>query len=384
MTILGQMTLAVMGHSRKENERRLALHPRHLQQIPAEERSRIYLESGYGAAFGITDAELAPLVAGVGSHADLVAHCDVVLQPKPVLDDIRELRDGQVFWGWPHCVQDPALTQLAIDKRLTLIAFEAMNYWEADGSLSSHVFQSNNELAGYASVLHALQLVGVTGHYGQPKSVAVIGFGATARGAVRALRGLGFAGIDVLTRRAPADVPDPMRGSRLVEFLPETPHDHGQVDLDGTTQNVADFLIEHDIIVNCTLQDPNAPMMFLDDRDLGSLAPETLIVDVSCDAGMGFSWARPTTFEEPMFTVGDRVRYYAVDHSPSYLWASATWEISQSLLPFLPTVMSGPEAWASDPVIRGAIEIREGVVQNGAILEFQDREQAYPHRVIQH
>jgi hypothetical protein len=33
------------------------------------------------------------------------------------------------------------------------------------------------------------------------------------------------------------------------------------------------------------------------------------------------------------------VLYYAVDHSPSYLWNSATWENSQALLPFLATVL---------------------------------------------
>ena len=29
-----------------------------------------------------------------------------------------------------------------------------------------HVFHINNELAGYCSVLHSLQLQGLTGHYG--------------------------------------------------------------------------------------------------------------------------------------------------------------------------------------------------------------------------
>ena len=56
---------------------------------------------------------------------------------------------------------------------------------------------------------------------------------------------------------------------------------------------------------------------------------------------MGFEWARPTTFDDPMFTVGDDVDYYAVDHSPSYLWNSATWENSEALLPFLPIVLGG-------------------------------------------
>ena len=47
--------------------------------------------------------------------------------------------------------------------------------------------------------------------------------------------------------------------------------------------------------------------------------------------------------------VGDDVHYYAVDHSPSYLWNSATWEISEALLPFLRTVLAGPAAWDADP-----------------------------------
>jgi alanine dehydrogenase len=94
---------------------------------------------------------------------------------------------------------------------------------------------------------------------------------------------------------------------------------------------------------------------------------------------MGFSWARPTTFREPIFVVGDNVLYYAVDHSPSYLWDAATWEISEALLAFLRPVMDGSGAWEADPTIRRAIEIREGVIQNPAILSFQGRSPRHPH-----
>ena len=104
-----------------------------------------------------------------------------------------------------------------------------------------------------------------------------------------------------------------------------------------------------------------------------------MIVDVSCDEGMGFTWARPTTFADPTFVVGDNVLYYAVDHSPSYLWKSATWENSEALLPFLPTVMGGSGAWDANPTIRRAIEIRDGVIQNPAILSFQGRDPKHPH-----
>ena len=80
-----------------------------------------------------------------------------------------------------------------------------------------------------------------------------------------------------------------------------------------------------------------------------------------------------------MFTVGDNVHYYGVDHTPSYLWDSATWENSEALLPYLPVVMSGGDGWDADETIRRAIEIRDGVVQNPDILSFQHRSAEFPH-----
>jgi alanine dehydrogenase len=145
---------------------------------------------------------------------------------------------------------------------------------------------------------------------------------------------------------------------------------------------IAEYLAGVDIVVNCTLQDPAAPLMFLTHADLTAFRPGTLVVDVSCDLGMGFEWARPTTFDEPMFTVDDTVDYYAVDHSPSYLWNSATWENSEALLPFLPVVMGGPTAWDRDETISRAIEVRDGHVVNPAILAFQHRRAEYPHAQV--
>jgi alanine dehydrogenase len=147
---------------------------------------------------------------------------------------------------------------------------------------------------------------------------------------------------------------------------------------DGTIP-VGSFLADNDLVVNCVLQDPTGPLVFVTENDLASFTPGSLIVDVSCDTGMGFSWARPTSFTQPVIELANGVHYYAVDHSPSYLWNSATWEISEALLPHLDTVLSGPPAWTSTPTISRAIEIRDGAVLNPDILSFQQREDAYPH-----
>jgi alanine dehydrogenase len=374
------LRLGVFGRSAKENEWRLPIHPHHLERIDADLLARISLEVGYGERFGISDQQLAVHVGDLRTRGELIAECDVILAAKPLAHELTELRPGQVLWGWPHCVQDEQLTQHAIDQRLTLIAFEAMNHWNADGSFGLHVFHKNNELAGYCSVLHAMQLAGSTGDYGRRLTAVVIGFGATARGAVTALNAHGVHDVDVLTVRDVAAVASPIHSARIVQL------DHDREDVrrsraqvEGQSVPLAGFLAEHDIVVNCVLQDPTSPLTFLVEDDLPAFRPGSLIVDVSCDAGMGFSWARPTSFDDPAFHVGDGIRYYAVDHSPSYLWNSATWENSDAILPFLRTVMEGPTAWHADETVRRAIEIRDGVVQNPAILAFQDRAREFPH-----
>ena len=131
-------------------------------------------------------------MAGFASREEILSGSDVVVLPKPQHEDVAMMGPGQILWGWPHCVQDPVMTQLAIDRRLTLIAFEVMNHWTVDGAVGLHVFHKNNELAGYCSVLHALELIGSTGDYGRRLRAVVIGFGATARGAVTALNAHGI------------------------------------------------------------------------------------------------------------------------------------------------------------------------------------------------
>ena len=377
---VNHLTLGVLASTRKPDERRLPLHPLHLDRIAPELRRQIILEQGYGERFGVWDSHLASLVGRIATRDQIIADADVVLLPKPQPEDLAELRDGQVLWGWPHCVQDRAITQLAIDKKLTLIAFEAMNHWAGDGGFGLHVFHKNNELAGYCSVLHALALTGSTGDYGRRLSAVVIGFGATARGAVTALNAHGIHDVQVLTNRGVAAVGSPIHSVRIAQF----DHDDkapflSQVITERGRVPLAPFLAASDIVVNCTLQDPNAPLTYLREEDLGAFRPGSLIVDVSCDEGMGFSWAKTTTFAEPMLTVGSHIDYYAVDHSPSYLWNSSSWEISEALLPFLETVISGPEAWAGNETIARAIEIRGGEILNKDVLQFQQRQAEYPH-----
>ena len=377
------LMLGLLGSSSMENEKRLPIHPQHLDRIDADVRARMIVERGYGADFQLEPGYIESRVGRVAERSEVLEAADVVVLPKPQAEDMDTIPAGRVVWGWPHCVQDTKITQTAIDNRLTLIAFEAMNHWTSRGDFNLHVFHKNNELAGYASVLHALSLVGYTGDYGPRRSAVVIGFGATARGAVTALKAHGIHDVQVLTQRGVAAVGSPIHAAHITQlntddgaaYLSTVPTADGDVPL-------PEFLAGHDIVVNCTLQNVATPMTYLRTEDLKHFEAGSLIIDVSCDEGMGFEWAKPTEFEDPMFTVGHEVNYYAVDHSPSYLWNSATWEISEALLPYLRTVMEGPAAWAESSTVARAIEIQDGVIKNPSILSFQGRSADYPHTFV--
>ena len=374
------LTMGIVGTSTKENEQRLPIYPAHLPLILASLRERIFVESGYGERFGVSDNHLSLQVAGLMSREDLFAHCDIILLPKPTEADFHLFQQNQILWGWPHCVQGEAITQVGVDKNMTFIAWEAMHLWR-DEQPNLHIFHRNNELAGYCSVLHALQLSGLTGHYGPRKRAAVLSFGATGRGAAHALKGQGYNNITVFTQRPYHLVAAHIPSMHHYQFRRAAPNSTEVVvvTLDGETIPMPEVLADYDIIVNCILQDTDRPILYLRGEEERYLKPGTLIIDVSCDTGMGFEFARPTSFEAPSFIAADRVHYYAVDHSPSYLWSTSTYEISTALVPYVDIVMGGEEAWKKKTTIHRAIEIERGVVQNPKILRFQNRAEAYPH-----
>ena len=185
------LSVGVFGTSRKKQEKRVPIHPDHLNWIAPEIRTHLFFEEGYGLPFGVNDEQIAKLSGGVCSRVELFQRCDIALLAKPIQEDFDEMKEGTIHWGWPHCVQQKGITQTAIDKKLTLIAWEAMHRWSAHGDWQLHIFHNNNEIAGYAGVLHAMNLLGIDGNYGPVRKAVVISFGSVSRGAIRALKARG-------------------------------------------------------------------------------------------------------------------------------------------------------------------------------------------------
>lgn len=371
--------VGVIGTSKKEDERRFPIHPKHLPRIPEVLRRQLIFEEGYGAPFGITDSEIAALTGGIATRHDLLADIGTVIIAKPVLADLQELREGGTLWGYVHCVQQRDITQAALDRKQTLIAFEDMFIWSPDGHIGRHTFYKNNEMAGYCAVIHALQLKGIDGHYGNQRKTIIFGFGAVSRGAIYALKAHGFRDITICIQRPEHEVREEVLDCNYVRIRTGGEGEARMVvvEHDGTARPLTDLISEADIIVNGTFQDTENPTDFVTEAESACLKPNSLIIDVSCDEGMGFFFARPTTFKDPIFKY-ETIDYYAVDHTPSYLWESATRSISAALIVYLPTVLAGRDSWQKNETIRKAINIDGGVIQNASILSFQSVSRTTP------
>lgn len=380
---MSQLKIGVAHTSKKKNEKRIPIHPDHFLRLPKHIKSQLVFEKGYGEPFNISDEEMCEQISGVASRSELLSKMDAVIIAKPVLEDLEELKQGGILWGYHHCVQQTAFTQLAIERKQTLIAFEDMFVWGPNGEIGRHSFYKNNEMAGYCAVLHALQLKGIDGHYGNQRKVLIFSFGAVSRGAIYALKAHGFRDITICIQRPDHEVREEILNCHYIRIAKSKNKNERMIAIehDGSERPLLDLISESDILINGVLQDPIDPINFIIEEEQSYLKKGCLIIDVSCDENMGFYFAKPTTFDDPIFKKGT-VDYYGVDHTPSYLWESASRAISAALIVYLPTIIGGRKNWENDETIRKAINIDSGVIQNPTILSFQNRKKDYPHSFI--
>jgi len=370
------MDIAVIGTSKKENEKRVPIHPDQINQIPAKIRKHIFFEKGYGIPFDMEDEIIYSLTGNpLIEREKLLREFKTILITKPIAEDFEGMQEGTLVWGWLHSVQQSIITQIAIDKKLTLIAWENM-YHQGTRDVF-HLFSRNNEMAGYCGVQHALQLTGIDGNFGRKRKVIVISMGSVSRGAIYALQGHGFTDITVYTQRPSYLIATKIPGIQYEQIIKNDMGIIEIINLNGDKIPFVKELTTADIIVNGVLQNPNNPDMYINENDINKFTKTCLVIDISCALGMGFSFAHPTDFLNPILKIG-KFKYYAVDHTPTILWNSASWEISSSILPYLPYIVEQSD----NKDLNDATDIKDGKILNRDILSFQNRSLVYPYKQL--
>ena len=286
----------------------------------------LYFEEGYYANYNITDEELRAQGVKVVSRKEILTK-DIICDPKAGDGDyLEELKPGAIVFGWIHAVQNKDITEKFINNQLTAIAWEDM--YEG----GRHTFWRNNELAGEAAIFHAYSIYGKLPY---ETSVALIGRGNIARGALTTLVSLG------------ARVEE--KKKKMEELLKKE-------------------LGKYDVIVNGILWDTTREDHIIYKEDLKRMKRDSMIVDISCDRAGGIETSIPTTIENPTYLV-DNVLHYVVDHTPTILYKSASKSISQEVVKYLDDLI----CQEINEVLTSAIAIENGKIIDQRINQFQKR-----------
>lgn len=310
--------------SRKENERRRALIPEHLDRI--KHVDCLYFEQGYGEILGYSDEEYINRGAKIAAREDVLQQdiiCDAKIGDAEYLGNLHE---GQTIFGWVHLVQNRDITDAVINAKLSAYT------WEDMFDEGRHCFWHNNEMAGEAAIMHAFQCYGEMPYN---TKVALIGRGNVASGALRILTCLG-ADVTVYTRRT----------ERLLSRELERYH----------------------VIVNALLWDTSRRDHIIYREDLKRMKPISLIIDISCDRSGAIETCIPTTIEEPTYMV-DGVMHYAVDHTPSLFYKTASQGISEQVSLYIDQLIEETPG----KVLMDALAIKNGEILDDRINAFQGR-----------
>ncbi len=311
-----------IGH--KENEKRRALIPADLGKIAHPEQ--LFFEAGYGEVLGYSDEDYQKYGAKIVSREEALSK-DIICDPKiGDAEYLKDLKCGQTIFGWVHAVQNRDITDAIVNNQATAYT------WEDMFELGRHSFWHNNEMAGEAAIMHAFQCFGEMPYN---TKVALIGRGNVATGALRILTCLG------------ADVT--IYNKRLEKLFQKE-------------------LGEYDVVVNALLWDTRRKDHIIYREDLKRMKNNALIIDISCDRNGAIETCVPTTIEEPTYIV-DGITHYAVDHTPTLFYKTATQGISAVVARYLDELIENNPG----EVLREALAIENGVILDQRINDFQGR-----------
>lgn len=308
----------------KENEKRRVLLPKDIEKI--KEKDCLYFEKGYGKILGISDSEFEKVGCNVVSF-DEVLKQDIICDPK--IGDanyLDKLKEKQIIFGWVHAVKNKKLTDLLLNKKITVIAFEDMFY------KNRHIFYKNNILAGEAACYNAINYLG---RLPDNLNAVIIGNGNTAHGAYKALSKLGVS-VDIYTRD-------------LEELLREN-------------------LYKYDLIVNCVLWNVKRKDHIIYREDIKKMKKGSMIIDVSCDEKGAIETSHPTTIDNPIYLV-DNIIHYAVDHTPSIFYQTFSLECSKTITEYINDLVLEKD----NEVLKNATIIGNGKILDQKIKIYQRR-----------
>lgn len=348
----------------KRKEYRVAATPAGVEAL-SEAGHRVIVEQGAGIPSGFTDDFYQEAGAEiVGGPEDVWSRADMIMKVKePIEEEWPRMREGQILFTYFHFAASEPLTRAVMDSGAVAIAYETVELPSGELPLLTPM----SEVAGRMAVQEGakylerhsggagLLLSGVPGVL--PGKVLILGGGVVGTNAAKIAAGMGARVhiMDInLTRLRYLD--DVMPANVEVLF--------------STRYAVRKQIEDADLVVGAVLIPGKKAPSLVVREDLKTMRPGSVIVDVAVDQGGCVETIRPTTHDDPIYTV-DGVIHYGVANMPGGVPRTSTLALTNTTLPYAVTLAN--KGWKlaclEDPALALGVNVTEGQITYPGVAE---------------
>ena len=309
----------------KNHEYRVGLTPASVRELSSHGHG-VLVQSGAGAAIGLTDAQYQAAGATLTEHAqDVFANADMVVKVKePQPQECAMLRPGQILYTYLHLAPDPEQTAALLRSGAVCIAYETITGAGGGLPLLAPMSEVAGRMAVQAGAAHLEKSKGgmgvlLGGVPGVPAGhVVILGGGVVGTHALQMAVGLG-ARVTVLDKNV-----DRLRqldlvfGNRISTVY-------------STGQSVEDAVLDAELVIGGVLIPGAAAPKLVTRSMISRMKKGAVVVDVAIDQGGCFETSHATTHAEPTFLV-DGVVHYCVANMPGAVARTSTLALNNATI----------------------------------------------------
>jgi alanine dehydrogenase len=311
----------------KPQEYRVALTPAGAREL-GQHGHEVLVEAGAGVGSAFGDDAYERAGATLGSVDEVWSSADLLLKVKePIASEYPRLREGLTLFTYLHIAADEPLTHALVNSGTTAIAYETVETDRGALPLLAPMSEIAGRLAPQAGAAElekpkggrGILLGGVAGV--APARVLVIGGGMVGYNAAVIALGMG-AQVTVLERSV-----ERMRS--LEQIL------SGRVQLlMSSALQLEEAIKDADLTIGAVLiPGARAPKLVTHEM-LATMKESSVFVDVAIDQGGCAETSKPTTHDEPVYTV-DGVIHYCVANMPGAVPITSTRALTNVTLPYV-------------------------------------------------
>lgn len=361
----------------KNHEYRVGLTPASVREL-CQQGHNVLVETKAGAAIGYSDKDYRTAGAEIADTPEAVfVGAEMIVKVKePQTNERALLTEKHILFTYLHLAPDESQTAELIDSRAMCIAYETVT--DRQGRLP--LLAPMSEVAGRLSIQagarcleksmggRGVLLGGVPGV--APANVTIIGGGVVGQNALAMAVGMG-AQVTVLDKNIETlRHLDQVYASRITTLF-------------STAETIESSVLNADLVIGGVLVAGAAAPKLVTREMITAMIDGSVVVDVAIDQGGCFATSRPTTHDDPVFTV-DGVVHYCVANMPGAVARTSTQALNNVTLPFVLALANQgmKKALLDDDHLRAGLNICRGEVTNAQVAKARQRPYKEPIKAL--